>query len=639
MAPKPNPERPRQERRTLRRIIVIGGGVSGLTAAVTLCEANVPVLLLCSGNSRRAPSLLDSDGFNAVLEQVGETDSIERHFEDSVRASAFLAAQPPLLAMVKAAPRLLSWLTRLGVPFNRSTEGQLLSAYNSGSNARRTAYCDVTTGQQILYALDEQARRFESVEARDRFGAGCGEPLLVKHEGVSLSSLILDDERRAVGVAVREQLSGEVKTFRTDAICLASGGHSGLFAGTSSSLQSNGSAAACAFRQGALYANAEFVQFRPLALPGPDKARGLSELLRANGGRLWSDAKAATARTAREVPPDERRYVLERDFPRWGNRAPTQDAARAIAQAEQPVFLDVTQLAAGTTPFEGWFSHQQKLGQEDARTTALQVHPAADQTLGGLWVDYEVDAAGALLADSPRNHATSISGLFAAGECAYQYKGAGMLSGNALLSCVFGGQLAARAIQSHIGSLERSSWDLPPSVFEKAEQRERHGFAQLLDQKPTGNSETAFAVAEDLRVALTEGCGVLRTKTQLEQLLATLERLTERAASVSINDRGSYHNQSLGAAKELGDALLLAQLTARAALSREESRGVHYRADLATARSEAPRLTLQCCSDGESIELVREFECHLAGQTRRVSAAVDTRFIAAPTTAAEESSL
>jgi succinate dehydrogenase / fumarate reductase flavoprotein subunit len=564
---------------SIRRVIVVGNGASGLATALELARRNVPVLLLSETAARRAPSVSDPDGINAAL---GPDDSSEQHLEDSLVAAAGLAERAALARMVQAAPALVRALCALQVPLQRDGGGHVELRRSPGSSFERTACAGSSTGQQVLYGLDDELRRQGNLPVLDRFGAATAAALVERCEGFSFLSLVLDDDQRAVGVVAREMRTGLVRPFRGEAVCLATGGYAGLYDGSSASPLATGSALGRAFRQGAVLANPELVQFRPLSvlLPGTRELGGkclpLAESLRSFGARAWSTNSDGLAEA---VVERQRNYFLEA-LP--GDARPgvgTARAAQAVYRACQQgrAFLDVSHLDSDQLErrFGAAFSTLQRLGLPDPANIPLGVEASADLSLGGLWVDLQL-AGSEANPDSPHNHQSSIPGLFAVGECTHRYAGAGVLPGNALLSCLFGGRTAAASIAQYTRSLARSSWDLPGSLFEKSEARERDRVVQIGKRTKGPNP---FALRREIGQRLRAGAFVERSATQLEQLVSELDELGERCAVVSIHDPSSYHNGSLALASTLEDLVLLAQVVARGALARSESRGHHQRTD------------------------------------------------------------
>lgn len=253
------------------KIIVVGGGLAGLMATVQAAEAGADIDLFSIVPVRRSHSVCAQGGINGAVNTKGEGDSPWEHFDDTVYGGDFLANQPPVKAMCEAAPGIIYLMDRMGVPFNRTPEGLLDFRRFGGTKHHRTAFAGATTGQQLLYALDEQVRRWEV--------AGN----VTKYEHWEFTSLILDDEGRCRGIVAQDRRSMEIKAFRADAVILATGGPGIIFGKSTNSMINTGTAASAAYQQGAYYANGEFIQVHPTAIPGDDKLRLMSESARGKG--------------------------------------------------------------------------------------------------------------------------------------------------------------------------------------------------------------------------------------------------------------------------------------------------------------------------------------------------------------------
>src|SRR2546422_7871526 len=257
------------------KIIIVGGGLAGLMATIRVAEAGVPVDLFSIVPVKRSHSVCAQGGINAAKTPKGEGDSPAKHFDDTIFGGDFLATQPPVKAMCAAAPGIVDLLDRMGVMFNRPPEGLLDYRRFGGTLYHRTAFAGATTGQQLLYALDEQVRRFEA------------EGQVKKFEGATFLSAGIDGGgmcRCICGIDLRTM---EVNTYAADAVIFATGGNGAIFGRSTNSVVCTGSAQAALFQQGVDYANGEFIQVHPTAIPGEDKLRLMSESARGEGGRGW----------------------------------------------------------------------------------------------------------------------------------------------------------------------------------------------------------------------------------------------------------------------------------------------------------------------------------------------------------------
>src|SRR5208337_3820113 len=346
----------RSESGKVRRVVVVGGGLAGLMTVIKLCEAKVPVDLLSLVPVKRSHSVCAQGGINASVDTKGEGDSPQVHLEETAYGGDFLANQPPIKGMCDAAPGIVFMLDRMGVPFNRTPEGLLDFRRFGGTLFHRTAFAGATTGQQLLYALDEQVRRFETVDYEDDHGRTVpGERMVRKLEFWDFLSLVQDDEGVTRGLVAQDIKSMEIRAFQADAVCLATGGPGIIFGRSTNSVINTGTAASAVYQQGACYANGEFIQVHPTAIPGADKLRLISESARGEGGRVWVPRKPQDPRPPQDIPEIERYYFLEERYPKYGNLVPRDIGTREIFKVcvkeglsvqagRMCVYLDVTQL-------------------------------------------------------------------------------------------------------------------------------------------------------------------------------------------------------------------------------------------------------------------------------------------------------
>jgi succinate dehydrogenase / fumarate reductase flavoprotein subunit len=478
--------------------------------------------------------------------------------------------------MCHAAPDIVYMLDRMGVPFNRTPEGLLDFRLFGGTKYHRTAFAGATTGQQLLYALDEQVRRFEALGQ------------VTKYEFWDFLGVVLDDEGRCVGLAAQDLRSTEIATFRADAVCLATGGPSIMFGRTTNSTINNGIAAAEVYRQGAVYANGEFIQVHPTAIPGADKLRLMSESARGEGARIWVPEDPSDTRPPTQIPDAERYYFLEERYPGYGNLVPRDIASRELFKicrhekcgvgGGDMVYLDLTHLPVEQLDRKlgGILEIYEKFVGEDPRKEPMKVFPAVHYSMGGLWVDFESDAHGDIVDGSPRNQATSIPGLYAAGECDYQYHGANRLGANSLLSCIYAGMICGPAMVSYMAGLERTSADVPASIFERAREDHEKDFESIM--KGEGD-ENPYVIQHELGDAMLLDATVERFDDKLEKVDERIDEWRERAQRVSITSSEKWSNQTAFFVRYLRGMTDLARVVVRGAIRRQESRGAHYKPD------------------------------------------------------------
>jgi succinate dehydrogenase / fumarate reductase flavoprotein subunit len=631
----------------VRRVIVVGGGLAGLTTVIKLCEAGIPVDLFSLVPVKRSHSVCAQGGINASVNTKGEGDSPEVHLEETAYGGDFLANQPPIKGMCYAAPGIVYMLDRMGVPFNRTPEGLLDFRRFGGTLYHRTAFAGATTGQQLLYALDEQVRRYETVDVEDDRGVVIrGEKMVRKWELWDFLGLVLDDEGRARGIVAQDLKSMAIESFRGDAVCLATGGPGIIFGKSTNSVINTGTAASAAYQQGACYANAECIQVHPTAIPAADKLRLISESVRGEGGRVWVPKDPKEKRRGRDVPEKERDYFLESKYPGYGNLVPRDIAARELflkgfheqrgvfnpksGKNELEVYLDVTHLPKDLLrkKLEGVLEIYEKFVGEDPYENPMRIFPAVHYSMGGLWVDFERTADGKLAPGSPRNQATNIPGLYAAGEVDYQYHGANRLGANSLLSCIYGGMVAGPAIATYAKNLGVSSFDLKSSMFEKAQKRERDRYDAILAMK---GKENPYQLHDELAQVMLRDCTIERHNGVLDKVIAKIDELEDRWHDIGVTDHSGRANQGAQFVRHLRNMLVSARVIAQGARNRDESRGAHYKPDF-KQRDDANwlRTTMALYKDEgkrSSVQYVRSLEYALLGETVRVTDEVDVSLV------------
>ncbi|MFI5094496.1 MAG: succinate dehydrogenase flavoprotein subunit [Candidatus Acidiferrum sp.] len=545
------------------KIIVVGGGLAGLMATIRVAEAGVPVDLFSIVPVKRSHSVCAQGGINAAKNQKGEGDTTWKHFDDTIYGGDFLANQPLVKRMCEAAPGIIDLLDRMGVMFNRTPEGLLDYRRFGGTLYHRTAFAGATTGQQLLYALDEQVRRHE---ADDR---------VKKYEGQAFLSAVIDEGGVCRGICAMDLRSMEVKTYPADAVIVCTGGIGAIFGRSTNSVVCTGSAQSALFQQGVDYANGEFIQVHPTAIPGEDKLRLMSESARGEGGRVWVPKNPADMRPAQSIPEGERFYFLEEWYPKYGNLVPRDIATRAIhrivyqeklgLRGQAAVYLDVTHIPRETLDrkLEGILEIYEKFLGVDPRKEPMKVFPAMHYTMGGIWVNAE-------------DQATNVPGIFAAGECEYQYHGANRLGANSLLSCIFGGGLAGPAAVKYARNLSSGCEAVGSSVYDNERKRQEEKNQALTSPDGTENPMTIW---RELGEVMTEHVTVTRINKDLQAADAKIRELHERHRRINLSDRTRWSNQTLNFARELGNMLVLARLITLGALHRNESRGAHYKPD------------------------------------------------------------
>jgi succinate dehydrogenase / fumarate reductase flavoprotein subunit len=541
------------------RIIVVGGGLAGLAAVIKIAEAGGHVYLFSIVPVKRSHSVCAQGGINAAKNLKGEGDTTDKHFDDTIYGGDFLANQTPVKNMCEAAPGIIDLLDRMGVPFNRTPEGLLDFRRFGGTLYHRTAFAGATTGQQLLYALDEQVRRYEA------------DGHVHKYEGWEFLSSIVDSKGVCRGITALNLRTMELRAFPAEAVILATGGIGAIFGKSTNSVVCTGSAQSAVFQQGAFYANGEFIQVHPTSIPGEDKLRLMSESARGEGGRVWVPRTQGDKRPVKQIPESERFYFLEEWYPKYGNLVPRDVATRAIHKVVyehglgidgQPmVYLDLTHIDRETLDRKlgGILEIYEKFVGVDPHVEPMKIFPGMHYTMGGLWVD--------------NNQMTNIPGLFACGECEYQYHGANRLGANSLVSCIFGGFTAGPIAMNYAKNLSAADGD-GGAAAEIARQAEMN--QQLLKNE---GKENPFRLWRELGETMTEHATVIRYNKGLKQADEKIVELLDRFQNVSLADRSQWANTSFAFTRQLYNMLELSRVVVQGAMLRDESRGAHYKPD------------------------------------------------------------
>ncbi len=594
-----------------QRISIVGGGLAGLAAAVRIAESGLHADLFSLVPVKRSHSVCAQGGINAcndVARQQGYSEY--EHFDETIYGGDYLADQHPVLEMANWAPRIIDLLDRMGVPFNRTSEGFRDLRLFGGSLFKRTHFAGATTGQQLLYALDEQVRRYEA------------EGLVKKYEFWEFLWPVMDgdgDDRRCVGIVAQDLRTMQIRSFRADAVVVATGGPGLIFGKSTNSVMCNGGAASRCYQAGAWYANPEMIQVHPTAIPGADKCRLMSESARGEGGRVWVPRTAGDQRAPNQIPEDDRWYFLEEKYPKYGNLVPRDIATREIfdvcinqgmgVQGGNMVYLDLTHRDPEylTTKLGGIMEIYEKFVGDDPRYTPMKIFPAVHYSMGGIWTTYtkgsykpdvpygahksgteppiDSEPGRGMAIGAPNNSMTNIKGLYAFGEVGFAYHGATRLGANALLSCIFDGLFCGLSVVNYVRddiSPEHRSDNLHASVYDRIVQQEQAKMDRLVDSvNQTGSdpSTNPYQIAREMGDEMTAACTVVKTHDRLLSCIDKIRELRERFSQVRLADDAIWTNQSLSFARATGDMLILAELTAMASLERRESRGSHYRLD------------------------------------------------------------
>ncbi len=560
------------------RVIVVGGGLAGLAATIKLAEEGIPVDLISMIPVKRSHSVCAQGGINAanpIARQQGFSEWV--HMDETLYGGDFLQHQPPVFEMTHWAPKVIDLFDRMGVPFNRTAEGNRDLRLFGGSLFKRTFFAGATTGQQLLYALDEQVRRVEA------------EGKVNKYEFWEFLYPILDEDGVCKGCVAQDMRTMQIRAFRGDAVIMCTGGNGLIFGQSTNSVVCTGAAASRCYQAGAHYSNGEFIQVHPTAIPGADKCRLMSESARGEGGRIWVPRVAGDTRDPRQIPEGERYYFLEEKYPAYGNLVPRDIATREIFDVcvnhglgiggGNMVYLDLTHMPKDylENKLGGILDIYRKFAGDDPTELPMKIFPAVHYTMGGMWTTYTAkDDGKGMVFGAPNTMMTNITGLYALGEVNYQYHGGTRLGANALLSCAFDGLFAGKGIAEYVTNLATPAAELTAGAFDAAVTVEEDKVKGLI--AGTGG-ENPYEIAKQMGEEMTAASTVVKEEKRMLQALDTLQELQDRFTRISLSDSGMWTNQNLSWARATGDMLLLAEVVLQGGIDRKESRGAHYRTD------------------------------------------------------------
>lgn len=590
-----------------KEVIVVGGGLAGLSATMKLCEKGCNVKLISVTKVRRSHSVCAQGGINIAVNLKGEDDSPIIHAYDTIKGGDFLANQPPVLEMCLSAPSILHMLDRFGCPFNRTMEGNIDFRRFGGTLYNRTAFCGASTGQQLLYALDEQVRRYEAMGRVEKF------------EHHEFLRLILDEEGKTRGVVLHDLFNLRLHLLKADAVVFSTGGIGFIYKKSTNSTFCTGASNGRLYMQGMKYANGEFTQIHPTAIPGVDKMRLMSESIRGEGGRIWvyGDSSKQILYPDGKLHPcgktGEPWYFLEEMYPAIGNLVPRDIGSREVlrvceaglgAEGKMQVYLDVTHLPQEKIhKLESVLDIYQKFTGEDPRKKPMKIFPAFHYTMGGAWVDWPA-------ADDPDRwtryrHMTNLPGCFNAGESDYQYHGANRLGANALLACIYSGLVAGCEVPHYLAHLEKGYEDIPQACFDLGLVQEEDLQKDLLSRKGT---ENVHQLHDELADWMVRNVTVKRDNQNLAATVDKIKELRERYQRIQLGDTGTVLNQTYVFAHQFRAMLEVALVIAKGALLRNEFRGAHYKPEFPERDDEHWLKTTIATYDSEKDEPVISYE-------------------------------
>ncbi|MBM9462117.1 fumarate reductase/succinate dehydrogenase flavoprotein subunit [Aeromicrobium sp. YIM 150415] len=562
-------------------VIIVGSGLAGASAAATLGEAGYHVKNFCYQDSpRRAHSIAAQGGINAAKNYRNDGDSIYRLFYDTVKGGDFRSRESNVYRLAQVSVNIIDQCVAQGVPFAREYGGLLDNRSFGGVQVSRTFYARGQTGQQLLIGAYQALER--------QIGLGTVE-MNTRHE--MLEVIMVDD--RARGVVVRDMITGEIETHTADAVVLATGGYGNVFFLSTNAMGCNVTATWRAHRKGAYFANPCYTQIHPTCIPVSgdyqSKLTLMSESLR-NDGRIWVPKKAGDDRHASQIPEDERDYYLERIYPSFGNLVPRDiasraakyqcDAGKGVGPGGLGVYLDfadaIERMGRDTVEakYGNLFDMYAQITGEDPYTEPMRIYPAVHYTMGGLWVDYDLQS--------------NLTGLFVAGEANFSDHGANRLGASALMQGLADGYFVLPyTISNYLadGPFEKID-DSHPAVVEAREAvEERVNTLLSIDGKRTVDS-----FHKELGHIMWDYCGMERTEEGLVKAIQLIRDLkAEFWSNVKVTGVNEELNQTLERAGRVADFFELGELMCIDALNRRESCGGHFRAESQTEDGEALR--------------------------------------------------
>ncbi|HEY7271871.1 MAG TPA: fumarate reductase/succinate dehydrogenase flavoprotein subunit [Actinoplanes sp.] len=560
-------------------VIVVGTGLAGGSAAATLAEAGYRVRSYSYQDSpRRAHSIAAQGGINAAKNYRNDGDSIQRLFYDTVKGGDFRARESNVYRLAQLSGNIIDQCVAQGVPFAREYGGLLDNRSFGGAQVSRTFYARGQTGQQLLLG---------AYQAMERQIAAGTITMYARHEMLDL--LVADG--RARGIVVRDLLTGAVTADVADAVVLATGGYGNAYFLSTNAKGCNVTATWRAHRRGALFANPCFTQIHPTCIPesGPHQSKLtlMSESLR-NDGRMWVPLVAGDPRAPADIGADDRDYFLERRYPAYGNLVPRDiasravksvcDAGRGVGPAGQGVYLDFADAIARlgrhvvAERYGNLFEMYQRITGEDPYVVPMRLYPAVHYTMGGLWVDYDLQS--------------TIPGLFVIGEANFSDQGANRLGASALMQALADGYFVLpNTITDYLATGPFSTVD--PQQRDTAVDVVEERLARLL---AVGGDRTVDSFHRQLGRILWEHCGMERSEEGLTKAIALVRDLRDEFwRRVRVPGTGTELNQNLERAGRVADFLELADLMCVDALHRRESCGSHFRTETRTPGGEAER--------------------------------------------------
>ncbi len=563
-------------------VIVVGTGLAGASAAASLAELGYNVKAFCFQDSaRRAHSIAAQGGINAAKNYRNDGDSIYRLFYDTIKGGDYRAREANVYRLAEASVSIIDQCVAQGVPFAREYGGLLDNRSFGGVQVSRTFYARGQTGQQLLIGAYQALERQVGLK---------NATLYTRHEMLE----VVIKNGKAVGIIVRDLVTGEIQRHGAHAVVLATGGYGNVFFLSTNAMGCNTTAIWRAYKKGAFFGNPCFTQIHPTCLPQhgdyQSKLTLMSESLR-NDGRVWVPKAKGDKRAAADIPEAERDYYLERKYPSFGNLVPRDIASRAakevcdegrgVGATGLAVFLDfadaIKRLGKDVVSarYGNLFEMYEKITGEDPYSTPMMIYPAVHYTMGGLWVDY--------------NLMTTVPGLYATGECNFSDHGANRLGASALMQGLADGYFVLPyTIGEYLsGEIMSGKIDTGSSEFMEAEASVKKRLAAFVNNK---GSKSVDHFHKQLGKVMWDDCGMARSRESLTRAAAEIAKIKSAFWSdVRVPGTENELNQELEKACRVADFIELGQLMVQDALNREESCGGHFRTEYQTPEGEAMR--------------------------------------------------
>ena len=562
-------------------VIVVGTGLAGASAAASLAELGYNVQSFCIQDSpRRAHSIAAQGGINAAKNYPNDGDSVYRLFYDTVKGGDFRARESNVYRLAEISNNIIDQCVAQGVPFARDYGGFLDNRSFGGAQVSRTFYARGQTGQQLLLGA------YSAMMKQVNIGKV---KLFPRTEMLELVTV----KGRARGIVCRHLISGEIKSYTADAVVLATGGYGNVFYLSTNAMNSNATASWRCHKKGALFANPCFTQIHPTCIPvsgsHQSKLTLMSESLR-NDGRVWIPLKAQDKRSPNDIPEEERDYYLERIYPSFGNLVPRDVASRqakfradedkGVGSTGQAVYLDFKDVINNlgkenvASKYGNLFQMYEKITGENPYKTPMKIYPAVHYTMGGLWVDYDLQS--------------NVKGLFVLGEANFSDHGSNRLGASALMQGLADGYfIIPYSIGNYLAGASLDSITSDNEAFKEEEKKCSNQINKFLKNK--GSKPVDF-FHKKLGKILWDKCGISREEKGLESALVELKQLKEEfEQEVLVPSNGVDKNSELEKAGRVFDFFELGQLMCLDALHRKESCGGHFREEHQSPENEALR--------------------------------------------------